>query len=280
MGTAMARRLCRQGHEVRVWNRTPQRAQVLAAEGAQVCTDPVEAVREAECIILMLSDSTAIDAVLEHAGMSDTLADRIVIQMGTIAPDQSRALARRLETSRAAYVEAPVLGSLPEAEGGKLLIMVGAEQTDFERVRGLLQTLGPGPRHVGLVGRAAALKLAFNQLIASLSAGFALSLGLVRREGASVDDFMEILRDSALYAPTFDKKLSRELARDFEHPNFPLKHLLKDTDLFLAAARKGGLDTAGLEGVRDLLARSAGSGLGELDYSALYALIDPAAPRT
>ena len=275
MGAAMACRLCEQGQTVMVWNRTPLRAQALAAVGAQCCATALDAVRSADSVLLMLSDAAAIDAVLEGEDMSAALAGRVLVQMGTIAPEQSRALAARIHALGAAYVEAPVLGSIPEAVRGELLIMVGGADEAAMRVRGVLELLGKAPRHVGAVGEAAALKLAFNQLIASLTAAFALSLGLLQREGASVKAFMDILRASALYAPTFDKKLERELARDFDAPNFPLKHLLKDVDLFLAAARQGGLDPASLEGVRELLARGMDAGLGELDYSALYALVDP-----
>lgn len=275
MGAAITRRLCAQGVAVRVWNRTPERAQALEAAGARSCASARQAVQEADCVLLMLSDAVAIDEVLAGAGVPEALGGRVLVQMGTIGPAQSRALAAKMAGLGADYVEAPVLGSIPEASKGELLIMVGGEDGAVRRARGVLERLGPAPRHVGPVGHAAALKLAFNQLIASLTAGFALSLGLVRREGAAVDAFMQILRDSALYAPTFDKKLERELERRFDAPNFPLKHLLKDVDLFLAAARDDGLDPSGLEGVRELLVQGMDAGFGELDYSALYAVIDP-----
>lgn len=272
----MARRLCEYGKRVRVWNRTPARTKALVDAGAEAYATAREAIANANNVLLMLSDAAAIDEVLEGEGVAAALAGRLVLQMGTISPLQSRELGARMAELGADYVEAPVLGSIPEALRGELLIMVGGDAAPVKRAHGILQLLGPAPRHVGGIGQAAALKLAFNQLIAAQTAAFASSLGLVRREGVPVDEFMELLRASALYAPTFDKKLKRELERDFTAPNFPLKHLLKDVDLFLDAAGSAGLDPAALPGVRELIARGVAAGFGELDYSALYAVVDPA----
>jgi 3-hydroxyisobutyrate dehydrogenase-like beta-hydroxyacid dehydrogenase len=203
-----------------------------------------------------------------------TLAGRTVIQCSTIGPSESRELAGRVEEAGGRYLEAPVLGSTPEAEAGRLLVLAGGSEEDFERSRPVLESLG-APRLIGPVGHGAALKLALNQLIASLSAAFALSLAFVRREGVDVNAFMEVLRASALYAPTFDKKLARMLEGDFAHPNFPLKHLLKDVRLFLDEGRPLGLDGRALAALEEVLEAGVAAGHAEDDYSALYASVAP-----
>ena len=114
-----------------------------------------------------------------------------------------------------------------------------------------------------------------NQLIASLTAAFSLSLGLVEKEGVEIEKFMKILRQSALYAPTFDKKMSRMLDRNFANPNFPTKHLLKDTNLFLQEAEEIGLDIIGLEGTKKIIQKAIESGFSDADYSAIFAAINP-----
>ena len=275
MGAAMARRLLDQGVEVRVWNRTPEPTAALRPLGARVCATAAQAVAEADIVLLALSDAPAIEKVLDDAAVARAVEGRLLAQMGTIAPAQSRALAQRVQTLGGDWLEAPVLGSLPEAASGTLLIMPAGSAAARARARPLLERLGRMPCELDEIGQAAALKLALNQLIASLTAAFALSLGLVRREGVPVADFMAVLRQSALYAPTFDKKLERELKRRFDNPNFPLKHLLKDIDLFRDAAARDGLHTAPLDGVRQVVAAGVAAGLGEMDYSALYAVIDP-----
>ena len=116
----------------------------------------------------------------------------------------------------------------------------------------------------------AALKLAMNQLIAGLTSCFSLSLGLVRAEGIEVAQFMDLLRGSALYAPTFDKKLDKYLSHEYGKANFPLKHLLKDVRLFGEVAEKAGMDTAFLTAVERACIRARERGYAEQDYSAVY----------
>jgi 3-hydroxyisobutyrate dehydrogenase len=109
-----------------------------------------------------------------------------------------------------------------------------------------------------------------NQLIAGLTASFCYSLGLVRSEGLDVTQFMDLLRGSALYAPTFDKKLDKYLGHDYGSANFPLKHLLKDVSLFRRVAEGKTLDKAPLVALEAAFLRAMGAGLGDADYSAIY----------
>ncbi|MGM0553393.1 MAG: NAD(P)-dependent oxidoreductase [Pseudomonadota bacterium] len=278
MGQPMGLRLLQAGFPVVAYNRTVARASELAAEGVAVHSDPAAAVAEADALVLMLSDAAAINAVLDGLP-AGALDGRCVIQMATILPAESRTLAERVRTAGACYLEAPVLGSIPEARDGRLLIMAGADhEADFVRAQPVLAALGETPRHVGAVGQGAALKLAFNQLIASLTAAFSLSLGLVRREGVDVETFMGILRDSALYAPTFDKKLGKMLSGDFGTANFPVKHLLKDVRLAERAVADARLAGPWLPLLAELLDQAVARGLEDADYSAIYTAIVPDHP--
>lgn len=115
-----------------------------------------------------------------------------------------------------------------------------------------------------------------NQLVAGLMSSFSLSLAFVQSSGLAPDQFMDILRESALYASTFDKKLRRMLERNFSDPHFPTKHLAKDVRLFLETARSLNLETAGLEGVRRIVEKAIRQGHSEEDYSAVYNVVYPA----
>jgi 3-hydroxyisobutyrate dehydrogenase len=148
--------------------------------------------------------------------------------------------------------------------------MAAGELALYERCLPIFEALSEKPQRIGEVGQGAALKLAMNQLIAGLTATFAYSLGLVRDEGIDVEQFMALLRTSALYAPTFDKKLDKYLAHDYGKANFPLKHLLKDVALFRQVAEHSSADTAPLAALESVFARAVQHGLGELDYSAIY----------
>jgi len=274
MGAPLAMRLLSSDHEVFVWNRTPEKAEPLIAGGAELCHTAAEAVAAADIIIIMLADVRAIVEVLFSDEARQQLQGKTVIQMGTIEPNESRALNEEMERQGGHYLEAPVLGSIPEAKKGELLLMAGGDTEVFTQCLPILRSFGNDPLLVGPVGQGAAMKLAMNQLIASLTTGFALSLGLVRREGVPVESFMDVLRNSALYAPTFDKKLDRMLRRDFAQPNFPLKHLDKDVKLFLKAASQHPLGLSGLKGIEQLLERGILEGMANEDYSAVYDVID------
>ena len=155
--------------------------------------------------------------------------------------------------------------------------MAGGESALFEQQRPLLNHLGETPLLVGPIGNGAATKLALNQLIASLTHAFSLSLRLVQQAGVPVETFMAILRPSALYAPTFDKKLQRMLDGHYADPNFSTALLRKDLRLFLEEATAAGLQSSGLNGLDALLQEAEGGSLDCLDYCALHELTRPTA---
>ncbi|MFO8238568.1 MAG: NAD(P)-dependent oxidoreductase [Prochlorococcaceae cyanobacterium] len=268
LGTAIGQRLLKQGTGLRAWNRSPERLRPLAALGSCSCREPSEALEGCDWVITVLSDGAATRTVLERC----QLHGERVLQMGTIAPSESRELGQAIGAAGGAYLEVPVLGSRPEALAGTLQLMAAGPTALFDQALPLLQRLGPEPRLLGPLGTALETKLALNQLIASLTHAFSLALHLVQSSGVEVESFMELLRGSALYAPTFDKKLPRLLADDYDQPNFPTAHLRKDLLLFLAAARQRGLDCRGLEGLAELLSTAEGSAIDGLDYSALHRL--------
>jgi len=275
LGRAIAERLQSVGHTVTVYNRTTTKALPLQAFGITVVTRPEEAIAQADCVVLMLADAAAIRAVLLTPASLAVLRDKTVIQMGTIAQGESLALQAEIEQAGGSYCEAPVLGSLAEARAGTLLVMVGGTEGQFVQWGPLFRSLCREPRLVGPAGKAASLKLSLNQLIVAEVSAFALSLGLVQRAGVPVDTFMAILRESALFAPAFEKKLPRLLTRDYQHPNFSTRHLLKDAELFLREASGYALTTSSLEGIRPLLERTIEQGLGDSDYSAIFEVINP-----
>lgn len=275
MGQPMVQRLLAVEYPVIAYNRTPSKLEPLQEAGAAIARSPAELLQTAECVILMLTDAEAIRQVLFSPQSRQALSGRTLIQMGTIAPTESQAIAQEVAALGGDYLEAPVLGSIPEARTGKLLVMVGATPSQFQQWLNLLQNFGPDPCLIGPVGAAAATKLALNQLIAALSAAFSLSLGVAQHYEVDVETLMKILRQSALYAPTFDKKLPRMLNRDYANPNFPTKHLLKDTDLFIATAAAAGLNISSIAGVRQVLERACQINFAEADYSALFSAINP-----
>ena len=272
LGYPMAEKLLEHGHELHVYNRTIQKAEGLKEAGAFLHGKAPEAIQASELIILVLSDANAIEQVLFEK--EKILAGKTVIQMGTIASSQSRYFLKRVEKLNGEYFECPVLGSRSEAQEAKLILMAGSSAEQFDRYRDVLSCFGPAPRHVGEVGQAARLKLALNQLIAAHASCFSLSLGLIERSGIDTGLFMEILQESALFAPMYSKKLKNWLAHDYDDPNFPLKHLVKDVVLIAQEAREAKLNTSILEAILAVLKKAEKEGLAEKDYSSVYEAIN------
>jgi len=273
MGAPIAGRLLAQGVQVIAWNRSREKLHSLAAQGITISDTPEQALASVDAAILTLTNAQAIREVLFT--QSHQWAQKTIIQMGTIAPQESQELAQTIQAHGGDYLEAPVLGSIPQAKAGELIIMVGSTLNQYQRWLPLFKHLGQKIHHMGEVGSAAAIKLALNQLIASLTAAFSLSLGIVQKNNVDINVFMDIVRQSALYAPTFDKKLTSMLERNFSNPNFPTQHLLKDIDLMLWEAQRLHLRTDALEGVKHIVEHALTLGVAQQDYSALFEAIVP-----
>ncbi|WP_088241758.1 NAD(P)-dependent oxidoreductase [Calothrix rhizosoleniae] len=273
MGQPMAQRLLAANIPVIAYNRTPEKLEPLKAAGAEIAAKPYQAIRAADCVILMLTNAAAIYSVLLSDRSSGSVTGRSIIQMSTITPTESKEIQDAVVAAGGEYIEAPVLGSIPEAKAGELILMVGAYREQYQRHLDLLKNFGPEPVLVGKVGTATALKLAMNQLIASMTTAFALSFGFVQRQGIDIELFMQILRDSALYAPIFDNKLSRMVDGNYTNPNFPIKYMLKDTDFFIEEAKSADLNVRSIEGVKQILEMAMKMSLEYADYSSIFAAI-------
>jgi 3-hydroxyisobutyrate dehydrogenase-like beta-hydroxyacid dehydrogenase len=169
MGSRMAANLCRAGFDVAVWNRTRSKADAFAAEHeARVAATPADAACAAEAVITMVVDFPQVEAVLfGDDGAAEGMAEEsLAIDMSTIAPDASRAIAARLAERGVGFLDAPVSGSSPKAEDGTLTIMVGGEAADFERAKPLFEAMGELVVHVGPQGDGSTIKLINNTVAA------------------------------------------------------------------------------------------------------------------
>ena len=269
LGEAIGCRLLERGVTLRVWNRTPEKCEPLLERGAVLIDSLNGSAKGCDAVITVLRDGPVSAEVIAELGDLDAAC---CIPMGTMGISESRQLELQVQGQQGVYLEAPVLGSKPEALKGKLLVMTGGDASVYQQQLPLLKLLAEEPKWMGPTGRAAASKLALNQLIASLTHGYSLALRLVQASGLEVERFMEVLRPSALYAPTVDKKLERMLSHDFSNPNFSTALLRKDLRLFVHEASLAGVNAEALEGLVELLTCAEGTSLDAGDYSALHAL--------
>lgn len=273
MGNPMAMQLLNSGYPLAIYNRTESRALNLKEAGAEYFLSPENAIKKGELIISMLTDYKAHKEIICKLEKK-SLENKVWIMMSTISPSESIELASLVKTRGGRYAEAPVLGSIPQATDGSLQILFGGKEDLFAECRTILETIGTELYYFGDVGKASAAKLALNQLIVSLTTAFSASLGFVKKSGADSSAFMNLLRSSALYAPTYDKKLSKMENRDFSNPNFPLKHMLKDVGLIIKSFSERDIETGFLEETEKII-RERIEIDGEYDYSALFNGIVP-----
>jgi 3-hydroxyisobutyrate dehydrogenase len=275
MGTALCERFLAEKYHVTGFNRTKKKEHnTLISSGINIVNDIRSLVEGSDVVIFVLSDARAIQDVLKDMDLA-SVSEKIFIQMGTIAPHESVEIGAVIAHSGNKFIEAPVMGSVSEIKSGTLISIVGGDSLVLEEVKRVLGTLSSSIRYAGDVGSGAALKLAMNQLTASLTSAFSISLAFCRENGVDVGVFMDTVRESALYAKTYDKKLSKYLSRDFGSANFSPKHLLKDVRLFLREARILNLETSAVEGVESIASQAVKNGLSHLDYSSIYNIIHP-----
>jgi 3-hydroxyisobutyrate dehydrogenase-like beta-hydroxyacid dehydrogenase len=263
MGSRIAKRLLDTGHDLTVWNRTAAKAEPL---GLPVSATPAEAASRAEVVVTMVADPPALLAVTEGpdgiaAGADDGTT---VIEMSTVGPAAIERLASELA---AQLLDAPVLGSLNEAEAGTLSIFVGGRRELFERHRDLLSDLGK-PLYVGPTGSGAAAKLVANTTLITVIGALGEALALGDALGLSREKAFEVLGTTALAAQAERRRPALESGRF--PPRFPLRLARKDADL-IAEQR---LDLRLTEAARSWLAEA---GDGDQDYSAVLLRILQAA---
>jgi 3-hydroxyisobutyrate dehydrogenase len=275
MGHPMAARLLAAGVPLTVWNRTPSRGADLVAKGARGARTPSDAVYDAEVVLTMLADPAAIEKVFAAPdGVLKTLRrSALVIDCSTVGPAAARITAEQCAARGAAYVDAPVLGSVPAAEQGTLTVLVGGAEADVERARVVLSHLGKTIVHTGAAGSGSALKLVMNLLVAGQTELLAEAFLLAERAGLSRQVVTDTLAGSVLNSPFVGYKAPQLLDRQFT-PLFTTALLLKDLDLALELARTHGLSLPAVRAARDAYGESAVAGHRDDDFSAVITSLE------
>jgi 2-hydroxy-3-oxopropionate reductase len=278
MGAPMARRLLGGGFAVTARNRTPEKAQALAADGARVAASVTEAVREADVVITMLDNGAVVTDVLFAQGAAGALREgAVVIDMSSIPPSTARDHARRLEDLGAHHIDAPVSGGTVGATEGTLAIMAGSDELVFQRMKSVFAPLGRALR-VGPSGSGQLAKLA-NQAIVGITIGaVAEALLLAERGGADAGAVREAIRGGFAESRILDLHGLRMVEREFT-PGARVTTQIKDLETILATADELCID---LPLSRDVHRRYVELrdklGGGDLDHAALFLQLEAASP--
>lgn len=274
MGAPMIRHLLGAGHAVRVWNRTPAKAEALVADGAQVAATPREMAQHADVVLLCVADAAAVDAVVfgahglldERAGEADRPRVRRIVDHSSIPPDATRALAARAAALGVGWVDAPVSGGVGGAQAGTLAVMAGGEAADVEAVAPILAAYSARVTHMGAVGAGQTTKLCNQAIVTATVAAIAEAVSLARRSGIDAAKLPE-----ALAGGWADSTLLRmfvpRMTQDGLEPIGALKTFQKDVDTVAAAAAQTGTPMPVSGTVQQLLRLAAAMGLAQADFS-------------
>ncbi len=270
MGTGMASNLLKGGFDVTVWNRTREKCQPLAEQGAQVADTPAQAVIDAEVIMYCLSHEAAVEQVVfGEDGVMDGISEgQIAIDMSTVHPDTSVEENRNYVENGVEFLDAPVFGSRTEAEAGGLWVVVGGKKEVFERARPVFEPISESVHYMGETGQGAAMKLVGNLIAALQIEALGESLVLASKAGLDPALALEVIGRTDVQSPLLKSVGAQLLQRDFE-THYALKHLYKDANLILELAEQLCAPAPGLAATREMVKAALNQGWGNENASAV-----------
>ena len=271
MGSRMAMNLHAAGHELRVYNRDKAKSKPFADKGIEVCDSPAAAVKGAEFVCSIVSDDIATREVMMGAAgvISAAAAGTIILDSSTNTPAMSREAAKAAAAKGIIYLDAPVSGSLAQAQGKELVILVGGDKTAFDKAQPVLLAMGRMVRRIGDTGAGATLKLINNMLTATLTAALGEAAQVAEAANLDRDAAMEVLNEGAAGSRAMKTKLPKMFKRDFS-PQFQLELMDKDLRYFLALAQEQDRPAPIASLVRSQYQAARRAQLGKLDSCAVF----------
>jgi 3-hydroxyisobutyrate dehydrogenase len=271
MGSRMAANLQSAGYALRVYNRDRAKARPFAEKGAQACDTPAAAVQGASYVVSMVADDVATRAVMLGAdgAVAAATAGTIIIDSSTNTPAMAREVAQAAAARRVQYLDAPVSGSLAQAQGKELVFMVGGDPVAFERARPVLSAMGRMAKHMGAAGTGATIKLINNMLSGAATAATAEAVMIAEAAGLDRAATLEVLGEGAAGSRLMKTRMPKMFGRDFA-PQFQLQLMEKDLRYFQLLAQDLDRPVPVAALVRSQYQAARRSELGKLDSSALY----------
>ncbi len=274
MGAPMAANIARAGYPLTVYNRTPDKAEPLVALGAKAAASPRELAQASQVIVTMLTDASAVEGVL--TGPDGMLAGgqpgTVLIDMSTVAPEQSRRISAHVGVHGWLMLDAPVFGSTGPAKDGSLGILVGGDEEVFEAQRALLEKMGEHLFYFGPQGSGATAKLCFNLMVASQVAGLAEAMCLADKGGLELGQLGQAILASPVASLLVQRKIGNMVAQDFPAA-FPLKHMHKDLGLMVGTAHTLGAALPVTASIHQLFTAARARGYGEEDFAAVFRVL-------
>jgi 3-hydroxyisobutyrate dehydrogenase len=281
MGSAIARNLLRAGLAVTVWNRTREKAEALASDGAEVADTPAGAAEASDIVLTMLTDWDAVEAAMSGPdGALGAMGDHAIwVQMSTIGVAATEQAAQLAEQAGVTLVDAPVSGTKEPAEQGQLIVIVAGPESALDTCEPVFEAIGQKTVRVGAEpGRASAFKLVLNAWLVELVESLAETIAFAQALGFEPELFLETISGGGLDSPYAQSK-GKEMAQGEFPTSFPLRHAHKDANLVAQEAEQRGLDLPAIRAALAQLERALELGFGDQDVAAVYEALRPGVER-
>ncbi len=275
MGRPMARHLIDAGYDVTVYNRTKSRTAELVEAGAKVADTPRQCGEGKDVVITIVTDSPDVEAVLfgPDGAASGIRTGATVIDMSTISPDVTRDIADRLKNQGVDFLDAPVSGGDIGAQKGTLTIMVGGDQSVFDRVKDVFEPMGSRITLVGPVGAGQVTK-SCNQILCAVNmVAVCEALSLARRNGLDLAKVHQVVTGGAANSWALENLGGAMIENNF-NPGFMVKLILKDLNIVLSAAKRLHLPLAGTSLAHEYFQSNVAHGEGELGTQAMLKVLE------
>lgn len=271
MGTGVARNLQAKGMLHAVYNRTADRAEPFRAPGVRVAATPREAAAGAEVVIAVVGDDDASEAVWfgEDGALAGMAEGMVGIEFSTLSPEWVRELGAAAAGRELHFLDAPMTGTKPQAEGGQLRLFIGGDAAVLDRVRPVLAVVSTEQFHLGPLGAGATWKLVNNMMAAVHAAALAEGLVFAERAGLDMEMVGKLVPVSTTASPMVMGKLSRMLSHNYTDTHFSLKWMAKDVRYALRVADELNVPLRTVEAAADLLSMAIDKGFGEQDVASV-----------
>lgn len=275
MGQNVTANLLKAGYDVTIYNRTPGKAKRLLAAGAKEVATAREAVADAEVVMIMVSDDSAVNAMVfgENGALAGVHSGQIVIDLTTINPKTSLQEAAAFNAKGVEFLDAPVFGSKNESRDAGLWIVIGGKKEIFEEVLPILKVISATQHYMGENGKGSSMKLVGNAVVAYQLHALGESMALAKKAGLNMRDVLGVFEVTDFKSPILSGVGDAVCRRDFS-PSFYLKLMLKDANLISAFAQDLNVPTPGVAAIRETIKTAVNRGYGELNASALIRILE------
>lgn len=276
MGSRMAKNLLKAQYPVVVYNRSIEPVNELVELGATRVESPAEAASQAEVIISIVSNNEASKAVwlAENTGAIYGLTESsIAISSSTLTPDWVEELAGQVEEKGVSFLEAPVVGTRPQAEQGELVYLAGGDQAALEQVQDVFDVLGARTVHMGPIGAAMRMKLVINAMLGIQAAALGEMVASIRRSMEAPEKVIGLLKTLPVMSPLMSRLMGKIEPGDYA-PNFPIELVEKDLRYFVEAFSREPAGVSYVESTRKMYEEAVRQGYGQDDITGIVQLFE------